>query len=133
MPRYTWHFTCTACGFRYGWNGAAHQKPPCPKCLRAAERAAKPRQTEAVAVSSDRTLHVESPLADESIGEAIEWCEMILEMIDELPDRAADFGESCGETVRGIRESIEQHQKITDGQRTALENIQRGVSRWLDH
>ena len=63
--------------------------------------------------------------------ETIAWCESIIDLIDELPERAYEFAESVGEKVRSIMETIEESGRVTEGQITALENIESGVSRWF--
>jgi len=63
--------------------------------------------------------------------EAIEFCDSILERVEELPPRAADFAESVQNTVLGIKDSIIKFHDVTNNQRTALQNILGGVKKWL--
>lgn len=75
-----------------------------------------------------------SPTANQSdADDAIGFADDILSMIDELPDRAYDFGESIREKVEGIKQTIEERQCVTHGQWEALDNMKGGVERWLDH
>jgi hypothetical protein len=61
---------------------------------------------------------------------AIEQCDSILDSLEELPERAADFQESVEDKVAGIREWIEKNKDVTAAQLTALQNMEDGVSRW---
>jgi len=63
--------------------------------------------------------------------EAIEQAERIAERCEDLPSRAADFGESVAENCREIAANIETHQRVTPGQQEALDNMESGVEAWL--
>lgn len=54
-----------------------------------------------------------------------------LALIEELPSRADEFGESVGEKLRDIAETIENTGEVTEGQRTAIENMAGGIRRWI--
>jgi len=53
-------------------------------------------------------------------------------MVEELQDRAFDFGASVEEKVYDIAEWIEENEHVTDAQLNALENMHGGVARWLN-
>lgn len=63
--------------------------------------------------------------------EAVEFCEALLEDIDDLPAKADDFVESVRPKVEGIRDWVTDMRHVTEKQITALENIQKGVDKWL--
>jgi hypothetical protein len=63
---------------------------------------------------------------------AVEWCDRILEDVENMPSRAEEFGESVSEKVSLIQEWVEENEHITDGQRDALERMEASVRRWLD-
>ena len=65
------------------------------------------------------------------VDEAVEMCDKILEDLDLLPERAAEFSDSVAEKVGGMRDWNEEHQAVTDRMSTALENIRGGVDKWL--
>ena len=69
---------------------------------------------------------------EDDVETAIDLIDDALELIDDLPDRAEEFGESAGETLRDIRNSIEQRNSVTLRQWQAIKNITTGIERWLD-
>jgi hypothetical protein len=58
-------------------------------------------------------------------------CERILASITCLPDRAQDFGESVQEKVESIQAWIEDNERVSEAQQTALDNMESGIDRWL--
>lgn len=62
---------------------------------------------------------------------AIEQCENILELLDDLPERAEDFADSVREKVESIKGWIEENDHVTDGQINALDNMEGAVLRWI--
>jgi len=62
---------------------------------------------------------------------ALETAGRILEKVEDLPTEARDFGVSVEETTRGIIETICRTERVTYGQREALENMEHGVDAWL--
>lgn len=64
--------------------------------------------------------------------QAIADIDQALEMVDELPERAGDEGFDPSETLEGIRQTIERSQRVTPGQRQAIDNITDGIQKWLD-
>jgi len=83
----------------------------------------------------DRLVELESAKADYEIDtewrDRLDQCERILEMVDELPERAEDFAISVGEKVRDMAKWIEERTVVTEKQKEALDNMQRGCERWL--
>ena len=67
-----------------------------------------------------------------NVPEVVEFCESLLEKIEELPDEAEDFSDSVRRRVEGILEWVEDKQTFTQNQRRALYNIDDGVERWLE-
>ena len=63
--------------------------------------------------------------------DALELCEEIEELLDELPDRAEEFATSVGEKVADMREWIEDNEHVTPKQLDALENMKAGCENWL--
>lgn len=66
----------------------------------------------------------------ESGREALQLCEDILEMLGDLPERAAEFSESVEDKVLSIMKWAEID-SVTEAQLQALRNMQRGVEKWL--
>jgi len=66
------------------------------------------------------------------IKEAVALADEILDRCEELPERAAEFYESVTVKVSGIKETINRYGKVSDKQRSALENMYGGVERWLE-
>lgn len=64
--------------------------------------------------------------------EAAEQCDRILDLCEELPSRAEDFGLSIIDKVESIRDWIAANKHVTDAQQQALDNMEAGVRRWLD-
>jgi hypothetical protein len=54
-----------------------------------------------------------------------------LELIDELPEEAEEFGESVREKLEDIMGWAEARNHITEGQVAAVENMDAGVRKWL--
>ena len=63
--------------------------------------------------------------------EALDACDDVLELCEELPDRAHDFGVSISEKVQGMKEWIEAEEHVTDRMEEALENMKTGVEKWM--
>ena len=49
----------------------------------------------------------------------------------DLPEDGEDFGMSVTEKTADIAANIETHNRVTDGQLTALENMLDGLQRWF--
>lgn len=129
-----WAKRCETCGHRYRWNGSIGSPPPCPKCHPKPRNATRPPDKAWGPNGGNGSPKIVDPAerADEDFKNlTLEMGEEILEMIDELPSRAQDFGESAADTVRSIMESIESRGFATQGQAVALGNIQSGVEKWF--
>ncbi len=72
------------------------------------------------------------PATDPEVAEALELCDLVISMIDDLPTAGVEFGESVGDRVRGIAETIDHTGVVTANQRNALDNMRAGIERWLD-
>lgn len=71
------------------------------------------------------------PNESDEVSEALDIADECMSMIDDLPTRGQEFGESVCERVRGIVETIEESGRVTEKQREALENMRDGLSRWM--
>lgn len=85
---------------------------------------------------STRIVNME-PKAHDLDGDDVEsWAELCDELVEvcdnELPDAAAEFGESVSEKLSGIAETIRRTDRITDGQRSAIANMESGIDRWIN-
>ena len=58
-------------------------------------------------------------------------CDDTLADIDDLPERAEDYGDSVRETIKGMKEWAEENEHATPKMIAAQERIQEGVSKWL--
>lgn len=64
--------------------------------------------------------------------DAIEQCNRIMEMCNEVPERGEDFAYSVQQKVQEISETIEESERVTEAQQIALDNMESGVSRWIE-
>jgi hypothetical protein len=55
-----------------------------------------------------------------------------LGMIDDLPERAEDFGQSVQMKLDDMAGWIEENERVTPAQLDAIENMKAGLERWLD-
>ena len=62
---------------------------------------------------------------------AIELCDAILSLVDQLPERAEEFADSIQTKAINIKAFVEKHDKVTPGQITALENMKSGAEKWI--
>lgn len=65
------------------------------------------------------------------LDKAKDLCAEILERLDDLPQRAERFSEGVREKTEGILSWISEHEHVTDRQSDALENMLRGIKKWL--
>lgn len=63
--------------------------------------------------------------------EAVEQCDNILELIEELPERAEEFGDSVREKVESMKAWIVEHDHVTEAQQQSLTNMESAVLRWI--
>jgi hypothetical protein len=68
---------------------------------------------------------------DGDVEHARELIDQIMGMVEDLPEDAEDFGSSASETAGSINNYIDQRDRVTAKQVTALENILDGLSRWV--
>lgn len=107
QPR-EWTVRCTVCSHVHSWTAPqCLPVPPCPACVKAIRR----KQSD--------------------VQSALDQCDEILGMVEDMPDAGMEYGESVAETVSGIQETIEKFDRVTDAQQRALDNLQDGVERWL--
>lgn len=64
-------------------------------------------------------------------AEAVEQCDHILTLCDEVPERAEDFAADIAEKVSGVREWIVENKHVTDKQLNALNGWEAGISKWI--
>jgi len=82
-------------------------------------RAAAPKRTDV------------TPPADPECDRAREIGEELLELLDDLPDAAADFVDSVRECAEGILETIADTGDVSERQFAALQNMLDGAKRWM--
>lgn len=131
-----WWFACKTCKHRYSWVGTAVIQP-CPKCASAksvgAQRATPAGTAQINAQTAQVRKSVTIPLADSNskYREAIDLCDEIESLAEDVPERGEDFASSVCDQAGGIRETVERLGAATDAQVTALENMKSGLSRWI--
>ena len=71
-----------------------------------------------------------------SVQEGRDMCKQLFDKIEDAPsgiwDKAFEFFESVQEKVGSIRETIESNKRFTEGQKSALANMEAGVDKWLE-
>lgn len=63
-----------------------------------------------------------------------EWLETIRGAISDaadLPERAEDFADSVTEKLEDIEAWVEENEHITDGQTSAVSNMEAAIGRWM--
>ncbi|MFO0919658.1 MAG: hypothetical protein U0872_15275 [Planctomycetaceae bacterium] len=69
------------------------------------------------------------------VEDAIDQCDRILTMCDELQDgdneTASDFASDIAEKVQSVRDWVEEHDHVTSKQQAALNGWEQGVSKWM--
>jgi hypothetical protein len=70
-------------------------------------------------------------MANLKVNDVVTLCEAIYEMIDELPERAEEFGDSVKNKTLDIQKTIEDRNAATPAQVQALENMKAGLERWI--
>lgn len=81
--------------------------------------------------STDRE-RTEDDIKDDDAIKAVEQCDRILDACEDVPERGEDFASSVMEKVESIREVIVKHDRVTEGQLSALDNMETAVGRWVD-
>jgi len=69
--------------------------------------------------------------ASEEVKEALALCDRILGRIEDLPERAFEFGASVEERVTSMRQWIDEKKHITPKMQASLENTYAGMKKWL--
>lgn len=64
---------------------------------------------------------------------AVALCDDVLELIDDLPERAEEFAEGVREKVASIKETIKLSERVSPAQVNAIRNMEAGIRKWLDH
>ena len=62
----------------------------------------------------------------EMAEEALEWLDR-----EEFPDTGREFAENVGKTIRGIMETVERTQFVTERQEASLIRMRTGIQKWL--
>lgn len=73
--------------------------------------------------------------SDESkaiVDEALDQCDRIADLCEQVPERGEDFASSVLEKVESIRDWIEENDHVTEKQLKSLENMEAGVLRWVE-
>lgn len=65
------------------------------------------------------------------VKEALALAEEIESLAADLPEEGEDFGISVTEKAADIAANIEKHNRVTNGQFSALENMLDGLQRWF--
>jgi hypothetical protein len=73
----------------------------------------------------------DSPERGVRVRRAIELCDEIDEMANEVPEPGFDFAESVRERAKAIGETVERLGRVTDAQTQALLNMRDGLAAWL--
>lgn len=119
-----WATTCNECTTRYTWKGSSFPVPPCPKC--------QPKKGNTADGQGKRTLNAADDDARKAdVDEALEQCERIIEMTEDVPDPGIDFAIGTRETTEGIQDTIERTQRVTKNQQEALDNMESALGNWL--
>lgn len=80
---------------------------------------------------SERTFDL-NPEQSDDVRDALGIAGEICDLVDELPEEGEDFGISVAEKAADIAENIEKHNRVTDKQMAALENMLDGLQRWFN-
>ena len=68
---------------------------------------------------------------EDDVERAADLIEEIEGLVEELPERAENFGMGVSETARDIAIQIEEEDRVTKKQLMALENMLEGLRRWF--
>lgn len=71
-------------------------------------------------------------MEDDDAMDAVDLCDEILELCEDVPDRSGDFATSVTEKVESIREWICEHDHVTEKQMASLENMKSHIQRSID-
>jgi len=67
----------------------------------------------------------------EEVREALKLCDLILSRIEDLPERAFEFGASVEERVTSMRQWIDEKKHVTPKMKASLDNTYAGIKKWL--
>ncbi len=67
----------------------------------------------------------------DEVEEALALVEDICAKADEVPEAGEEFAQSVFSKAEDIGENIEQHNRVTEAQMTALENMNEGLDKWF--
>lgn len=68
---------------------------------------------------------------DADHDEAIELVREIQELAEEMPEKGESFAESTTAKALAIQQTIEENERVTPGQLTALRNMKAGMEKWI--
>ena len=69
------------------------------------------------------------------IAEVQEWidkCNEGVERSEEIPEEGEVFAHSVAARLEAIADWIEDHELVTEAQKTAIQNMLDGIERWLE-
>ena len=66
------------------------------------------------------------------VTQALEIGDYALGLLDELPEAAGEFAESASYTLGEILDNIESHNRVTDRQLRAIQNIRNAAENWIE-
>lgn len=64
--------------------------------------------------------------------DALEQCNRIAELCDDIPERGEEFADSVREKAENYASWIRKNKEVTRRMQEALDNMEAGVNRWLD-
>jgi hypothetical protein len=122
-----WATTCKKCGTRYKWEGAMSPAPACPKCTSVEIMPQLAAGQQQVKQSPSRGIKVPMAEATDSAMHALELCDEIESLAEDIPSAGEGFAASVCERTAAIRETVELTNYATDRQIEALENMIGGI------
>ena len=79
----------------------------------------------------ERTEQEEKKPLPPDVREALEVCDEMESLAEEVPSAGEDFAFDVLEKMRSIRGTIERSKSVTVNQKIALENMCSGLARWI--
>ena len=108
---------------------------PWKRYAQAPAPAAKPAERKPARKRSPPKRH--TPAASSARVEEGDWMEALqvieetLALLDDLPEQAEDFRESVQDKLENICDWVREREFVTDAQANAINNMARGVDKWL--